>query len=547
MPHDFPEPESSSELLTNQEMAEADRLAIAAGIPGPFLMEQAGAAIAQEALRLVSFTSGRIAVFCGPGNNGGDGFVAALLLAARGLAVELGLLGRRDSLRGDAASAAKAWSGPVLALEKISLDEADLAIDALFGAGLARDLDGAAKEAVLRLNGWSERTGRPILAVDVPSGIDGSSGAIRGAAIKARRTVTFFRRKPGHLLLPGRILCGETFVAQIGIGAKVLEEIKPKTFVNGPGVWGGHFAAPRVDGHKYSRGHAVVMSGSLAYTGAARLAARGALRVGAGLVTVATPREALPVHAAALTAIMTRVCDDPGELFKLLEDRRKNALVMGPGLGVGEATAVLVEAALAAGRADDAPRRAIVLDADALTSFSGNAARLAKAIHASGAPVVLTPHEGEFARLFGHLAHESEAWRALNLAPDLFEAQLQGLGASSKLERVRAAADLMGAVVLLKGPDTVVAHPDGRATIAEDLPPWLATAGSGDVLAGMIGGLLAQSMPAFEAASAAVWLHGAAARHFGPGLIAEDIPESLPPVLRALFASGMAPPDAVKV
>jgi hydroxyethylthiazole kinase-like uncharacterized protein yjeF len=530
-------------LLTNSEMAEADRLTIAGGTPGALLMEQAGAAVASEAA-LLAPRNGRIAVFCGPGNNGGDGFVAARLLAAQGFPVELGLLGARDHLQGDAALAAWNWTGDIYRIEDIDLDAADLAIDALFGAGLARDLDGPAKTVVLRLNEWTWRTKRPILAVDVPSGIDGSSGQIRGAAINAARTVTFFRRKPGHVLLPGRTHCGGTAVADIGIDARVLPAIAPKTFANGPALWRESFPIPCVNGHKYARGHAMVVSGGLAHTGAARLAARGALRGGAGLVTVATPSEALCVHAAALTAIMTRVCDGPDDLTKLLADRRKNALVMGPGLGVGENTRALVRAALNNDGDSGAPPRAVVLDADALTSFADDAYGLARLIRRSGKAVALTPHDGEFARLFGEVSIDDESrWARLVPNRQTVPSLLAALHSASKLDRARAAAALSGAAVILKGPDTVAAHPDGFASIAEDLPPWLATAGSGDVLAGITGGLLAQAMPLFEAASAAVWLHGAAARHFGFGLIAEDIPENLPPVLQALFADGILQAD----
>ena len=531
-------------LLTDAEMAEADRLTIAGGTPGSALMEQAGAAVASEAARLAPRNS-RIAIFCGPGNNGGDGFVAARLIARQGFAVQLGLLGAREGLQDDAALAAGSWTGDVRTIEEVDLEAADLAIDALFGAGLARDLDGPAKAVVLRLNEWTERTKRPILAVDVPSGIDGSSGQIRGAAINATRTITFFRRKPGHLLLPGRIRCGGTAVADIGIPDTVLATISPKTFVNGPALWSRSFPIPRVDGHKYSRGHALVLSGGLAHTGAARLAARGALRAGAGLVTIATPREALGAHAAALTAIMTRVCDNADGLTSLLADRRKNTLVMGPGLGVGEKTRALVRAALNADGESGALPRAVVLDADALTSFEDNALGLAQMIRRQGRGVVLTPHDGEFARLFGHAGQNDQSqWLGLDMSEQVLLSHFDGLHSKSKLDRARAAAALSGAVMVLKGPDTVVADPNGLATIAEDLPPWLATAGSGDVLAGIAGGLLAQSMPPFEAASAAVWLHGAAARHFGPGLIAEDIPENLPPVLRALFADGFLQCDS---
>jgi hydroxyethylthiazole kinase-like uncharacterized protein yjeF len=290
-------------------------------------------------------------------------------------------------------------------------------------------------------------------------------------------------------------------------------------------LWGARFPRPHIDGHKYKRGHALVLSGGLAHTGAARLAARGALRAGAGLVTVATPTEALAAHAAALTAIMTRVCDSADDLAALLSDKRKNVVIMGPGLGVGTSTRQLVLTALAQPDAPDEPRT-IVLDADALTSFAGEAMKLADAIKAAGKAVVLTPHDGEFAQLFA--TKEGE----LSDHP-----QMEQLTSPSKLDRARAGAALMGAVLLLKGADTVVADPDGRASVNHGAPPWLATAGSGDVLAGMIGGLLAQAMPAFEAASAGAWLHAAAARDFGPGLIAEDIPERLPPVLRHLLES----------
>jgi hydroxyethylthiazole kinase-like uncharacterized protein yjeF len=521
-------------LLTNLEMSVADRLTIETGTPGSFLMEQAGAAVAREAERLLG-KLGRVVVFCGPGNNGGDGFVAARLLAARGHLVEVGLLGKAEALHGDARRAAEAWPGVILPVDDLLLDRTDLVIDALFGAGLTRDLDGHAAAIVTRLVEFTRGQRKPVLAVDVPSGIDGSTGAVRGIAVEATCSVTFFCRKPGHMLLPGRLHCGETIVADIGIPHSVLSTVAPKTFANNPAAWKDVFPVPRIDGHKYTRGHALVVSGGLAHTGAARLAARGALRAGAGLVTVATPTEALAVHAAALTAIMTRTCDGPADLATILADRRKNALVMGPGLGTGEATRALFSAALESDDGGTLPPRAIVLDADALTSFQGDVFALSHAIKASGAPLVLTPHEGEFSRLFsGSITADADLWQAFDLLPEALPIHVAHLGSESKLERARAAAALTGAVVLLKGPDTVVAHPTGRATISEDLPPWLATAGSGDVLAGMIGGLLAQSVPAFEAANAAVWLHAAAAREFGPGLIAEDIPEMLPRVLRAM-------------
>ncbi|HEY1735218.1 MAG TPA: NAD(P)H-hydrate dehydratase [Methylovirgula sp.] len=511
------------ELLSTAEMAEADKAAIRSGIPGAVLMQHAGAAVAKSALRLLMarrVRAGKVAIFCGPGNNGGDGFVAAQQLKTEGCQVSLGLLGKLDDLKGDAAQAARAWTGPCAAFHDVSLDDVDLVIAAIFGAGLARDIEGEARATILRLNEWTRRTHKPIVAVDVPSGIDGTTGKIRGVAIEATQTVTFFRLKPGHLLLPGRNRSGEIVLADIGIPDQVLDAIAPKTFINRPPLWAEQFPRLQLEGNKYGRGHAVVVSGPLVSTGAARLAARGALRAGAGLVTVATPAAALAVLAAALEAVMTRVCDGSAEFFELLSDARKNAVIMGPGMGVSAATAAMAATALA--RQSGKQPRSVVLDADALTSFAGNVMQLATAIHSFGGQVVITPHDGEFARLFdvekdAELGHLSQA---------------DALASSSKLERARAAAAVLGAVVILKGADTVVASPDGRASIGCDAPPWLATAGAGDVLAGMTGGLLAQSMPAFEAASAAVWMHGEAARLFGPGLIAEDIPESLPSVLR---------------
>jgi hydroxyethylthiazole kinase-like uncharacterized protein yjeF len=330
-----------------------------------------------------------------------------------------------------------------------------------------------------------------------------------GAAINAEQTVTFFRKKPAHLLMPGRAHCGKIAVAPIGIPDTVLARIQPRTFENVPGLWRDKFAIPRTQGHKYDRGHAVVVSGPSWSTGAARLASRGALRAGAGLVTIASPHEALAINAAANLAIMVRPVDGATELARFLQDRRLNALAIGPGLGVSEATCELVLAALDG-------ERAVVLDADAITSFATAPQRLAAAVEQRAEKAtIFTPHEGEFSRYFHGLDEDTKA--------------------GSKLERARRAAERVGAVVVLKGPDTVVAAPNGRASIAGNAPAFLATAGAGDVLTGITAGLVAQGMSAFEAASAAVWLHGEAARVFGIGLIAEDLPEQLPSVYRALF------------
>jgi ADP-dependent NAD(P)H-hydrate dehydratase / NAD(P)H-hydrate epimerase len=491
------------EVLTTTEMERADRLAIAAGTPGFSLMLSAGQAVASVAMDLVE--EGPILVIAGPGNNGGDGFVAAAELAARGRDVSVILLCERDHLQGDAASAARGWKYPVLPFNPQAIGRPALIIDALFGAGLDRPVKGEPFDMIEAINA----NGAPVLAVDLPSGINGTTGAVMGTAVQAEETVTFFRPKPAHLLLPGRVHCGRVRVADIGIDANVLLEIAPRTFENVPSSWKEPYPVPTVAGHKYSRGHVVAVSGGVAATGAARLSARGALRAGAGLVTLASPRDALAVNASALTAVMVRPIDTVVEFAELLNEKRLNAYVIGPGAGISERTRDFVLTALAA-------KRSIVLDADALTSFAGHPEQLFEAIKRAQDPqVVLTPHEGEFPRLFSDLSNKNPG--------------------RSKLERVRDAAERSGAVVLLKGPDTTVASPDGRATIAANAPPWLATAGAGDVLSGMIAGLLGQGVPAFEAASMAVWMHGEAAREAGPGLIAEDLPETLPAVTRRLY------------
>ncbi|HLH92125.1 MAG TPA: NAD(P)H-hydrate dehydratase [Xanthobacteraceae bacterium] len=492
------------ELLTTAEMADADRLTIASGTAGIDLMEAAGRAVADSVTQRHPPGS-RVVVVAGPGNNGGDGFVAARLLADRGYRVRMLLQGGRGRLKGDAAQAAQRWQGTVEAAQPDVLADADVIIDALFGAGLDRAVEGASRALIEVMNG----SGAAILAVDLPSGINGTSGAVMGCAVRASRTVTFFRRKPGHLLLPGRLHCGPVEVADIGIRPDVLTRIRPQVFLDDPALWRAELPWPRLDSHKYARGHAVVVSGGAITTGAARLAARAALRAGAGLVTIASPREAFATHAATNTAVMVRPVDGAGELATFLCDPRLNTVVLGPGGGAGPALCEQVRAALAG-------PRAVVLDADALTSFADAPAALFAAIARRDQSTVLTPHEGEFARLFKSIA--------------------QATGAKSKLDRARAAAVASGAVVILKGADTVIAEPSGRAAINANAPPWLASAGTGDVLGGFVAGLLAQHMPAFEAACAAVWLHGEAAAQVGVGMISEDLSDALPPVLRRLLA-----------
>lgn len=489
--------ESPSEIITVAEMYAADRFAAEHGVPTLTLMEHAGRAVVAAIFRRYAKRRPTV-ILCGPGNNGGDGLVVARLLKARGWTVKVALHGDPRALKGDAATQLERWDEPVLPLTPTVLRGAKLVVDALYGAGLSRPLEGAARDTVTALNHHPA----DVIAIDVPSGVHGDLGrAYDGLAVEADATVTFFRMKPAHVLMPGRLQCGDVTLADIGIPEAALDAIKPQIFQNGPALWGKAFPKPDPAAHKYARGHAVVVSGPRHATGAARLAARGALRIGAGLVSVASPPEAVAVNAAHLTAIMVKPFESDEGLAQLLADQRYNAVAVGPGVGVGEATKGLVRIAL---------NKQCVLDADALTSFQGDPDWL---FHRLRPDNVLTPHEGEFERLF----------------PGVLKAS------ASRIDAVRQAAVAAGCIVLLKGPDTAVASPDGRVSINANAPPWLATAGSGDVLAGFILGLLAQRMEPFLAASAAVWLHGAAAEAFGPGLIAEDLPEQMPALLRRLY------------
>ena len=484
-------------LLRVAQMAEADRLTIVAGTPGATLMQNAGEAVAQEIMQ--RWSPCRVCVLCGPGNNGGDGFVVACVLAAADWPVRIALLGPSDRLTGDAKIHAARWAGPIEVLAPAAIADAELVVDAVFGSGLNRALD----ENVALTLAAAGRRGVPLIAVDVPSGVMGDSGESRGAPA-AQCTVTFARKKPCHVLLPGRDLAGDVVVADIGTPSSVLDGIAIDTWENDPALWQRELPRPASGGNKYSRGHALLVGG-YPMTGAARMAARAAARAGAGLTSIAVPDIALPIYAGALTSIMVHPLSRPEDLTQLLDDSRYTALLIGPGAGVNEATRARAHAMLLT-------HRAVLLDADAISVFADRLDELAAAIHG---PCILTPHEGEFARLFGG-------------------AVIGAAGGGDKLSRARAAARTSGAIIVLKGSDTVIAAPDGRAIVNSNAPANLATAGSGDVLSGMILGLLAQGMDGFLAAAAGVWLHGAAAGDFGPGLLAEDLPDLLPGVLRRL-------------
>ena len=472
------------ELFSPAAMAEADRRTIAGGRAGITLMETAGAAVAARVRDL--WDGGAIAVLCGPGNNGGDGFVAGRVLAEWGFEVRLFLRGDVAGLKGDAAIAAERWDRPVAPLGEPALDGVGVVVDALFGAGLTRAL--AADVAA-----WADASAEAsvkVVAVDLPSGVNGANGRVEGTAFRAVETVTFARAKPGHLLLPGAEHRGHLTIADIGLDAGALaaahRDAQAPVWCNLPALWADVRRAPAAGDHKYRRGHANIVAGGIETGGAARLAARAALTGGAGLVTLLCPPAALSTNTARLDAVMVRrLADD--DVGPWLEDERRNAWLLGPGGGVGPALRAKVEAVLGHGRA-------AVLDADALTSFAGDVEGLARAVRG---PVVLTPHAGEAARL---------------ASPS-----------GDKLADARALAADTCAVVLLKGYDTVVAAPDGRAAIAVNGCPALATAGAGDVLAGLVTAQLAQGLAAFDAAAVAVWLHNEAARARPHGLTADQL------------------------
>jgi hydroxyethylthiazole kinase-like uncharacterized protein yjeF len=471
-------------LLAPADVARLDHLAIAAGTPGSVLMERAGTAVVRAIQ--ARFARRPVIVLCGPGNNGGDGWVVARLLKQAGWPVEAVSLVDPASLQGDAAGAFAAWQAPWHPVEAALDRTAGLWVDALFGAGLARDVAGPAGALIEHVLAQ----GAPVVAIDIPSGIDGATGLVRGHALRAALTVTFVRKKPGLVLLPGRLHAGEIVVADIGIGAGELDQVAGRVRINQPSLW--RHLLPRRDAlsHKYRFGHAVVVGGPATATGAARLTAMAALRIGAGVVSVACDPDALPLYAGESADLITVPVADEAAFDRLLADKRRNAVAIGPAAGVTDRTGTRILRLFESGRR-------LVLDADALTSIAPCTGRLP-----ARGDVVLTPHEGEFHRLF----------------PDL---------TGARIERARQAAAISGAVLVLKGGDTIVAAPDGRLAILDLAAPALATAGAGDVLAGAILGLLAQHMPAYEAAAAAVRLHAEAGAALGPGMISADLPRTI--------------------
>ncbi|TLX12444.1 NAD(P)H-hydrate dehydratase [Rhizobium sp. MHM7A] len=482
-------------LVTPAEMSAIDAAAAASGIDSFSLMERAGAAAAAAALRLYPGAL-RFVALCGPGNNGGDAYVAARHLRESGATVALFHLGDPAKLKGDAA---RARAGCLLEGQEIGLyrpQDGDVVIDGLFGAGLGRAVPADVADLINRV----AEAGIAVLAIDLPSGLDGRTGKVLGAAFRACNTITFMTRKPGHLLMPGRELCGELEVFDIGIPARIIgAEAGGAIAENTPDAWKGVLPAEQLETHKYKRGHLVVFSGDADKTGAARMSAISGLKAGAGLVTIAASGAAMAANAAHLTAVMLHAVEDEADLAEWLSDKRLQTFVLGPGFGIG---------ARARGFVSALADRRLVLDADGISSFKDDPQQLFGLFR--GEPrLVLTPHEGEFSRLF----------------PDIGDDENLG-----KVDKAAAAARRANAAIVYKGADTVIASPDGRALINTNAPAWLATAGSGDVLAGIIGGLLAQGLPAFEAAAAGVWLHGETAHRAGKGLTAEDLAAAVLPL-----------------
>ena len=488
------------ELINPAQMSVADRLTIEAGVPGIRLMQNAGHAVATT-IQNDFPDADKILILCGTGNNGGDGFVVARLLQDAGLAVKVYICGDITRIRRDAELALARLNRDEILTNLPDFNGYDLLVDGLLGAGLDRDVSGEFAQLIIKVNDSC----KPVVAIDLPSGIDGNSGAIRGIAVKATSCVTFFRYKPGHLLMPGSEHCGKNSLHQIGIESSILSQIEIVAIQNTKSFWSEKFPSITRSSHKYTRGHTLVISGPIETAGAARLAASASLRTGSGLVTIACDEDTLPVHASQVTSVMLKKADSIDDLSVVLNDQRFNSVVLGPGMPSQTGTRDLVRAVLS-------HNRFTVLDAGALSCFATEPKILFDAIKKHDADVVLTPHDGEFTRIF---PYES-------CAP-------------SKIDRAKQAAIASGAIILLKGPDTVIASPDGHVSISVNAPPWLATAGSGDVLAGMIAGLLAQGMPVFEAANAATWLHGEAARVLGPAMISSELDEGLKQVLKTFI------------
>lgn len=480
------------EVLTNSQMAEADKLTIEGGYAGYDLMCNAGESFVDTIVQSMVFD--HCFILCGPGNNGGDGFVIAKLLRDKGCMVTVASLVAVDQFKGDAAKAAQEWGQDVVLFKDVTgIADHALVIDAVFGTGFSRSLD----EDVIRIFDLVRDGGHSVVAVDIPSGVDGNTGQADPHTLEADMSVTFFRKKLGHVLMPGMALCGDVNIRDIGIADDVVATTGWSVHENEPELWQDSLPFPSIDQHKYHRGHVVVLGGDH-LTGAARLASEAAMRSGAGLCTIVSSAEATPIYRSGAAHVMVESFEARKDFAAHIKDERRNAIIIGPGAGLDDVKELqkIVLAALAT-------KKAIVLDADALSCFEGQADKLFKALHEQA---VLTPHEGEFTKLFG---------------------ELEG----SKVERAGKAAEMTGAVILLKGPDTIIAGSNNVPVVNNHASPYLATGGSGDVLAGMIGGFLAQGVDPFDAACIASWMHGEASLQLGAGMVSSDLIEIIPDIL----------------
>lgn len=474
-------------VLPTVKIQELERQVIEGGSSVVELMDRAASGIVEEILS--HFTVRPTLILCGPGNNGGDAYAVALKLIEKGWPVEA------MDIVGSSSEAAqhykRLYKKPFLPFSTHDLDHFDLLIDGIFGIGLKRELPQEIQAFIHNVN--VRRI--PVVSIDMPTGVDSDTGDVRGASLHAKLTITFNYRKPAHLLYPGKLSCGDVILKDIGLG----QSPNPNILVNHPELWFDDFPIPNPLDHKYHRGHALLLGGE-EYTGATQLASLAARRAGAGLVSIACSEKTHSIYALSAPGTLTKIVRDSKGWVEVLKDVRKNAFLLGPGL---EPTAVARERVLAA----LATKRPVILDAGALNAFAPeNIKTLFSACHDQ---VIFTPHEGEFKEIFGSLG-------------------------GSKIERTLQAARQSGAMIYLKGADSVIASPAGQILLQENAPPWLATAGTGDVLAGMILGFLAQGVKPLQACGVASWVHGESAQQAGFGMIAEDLLDHLQEALQGI-------------
>ncbi len=499
-----------NKLLLNKETAYLiDKMAVDEGVSLSDLMETAGKRSAEiiinEIVPKIKNFNKKIYVICGPGNNGGDGFVVARYLKEEGISIRILSLNSEKELNNVVMQKLKDLDTELENIGEISFSEADVVVDAIFGVGINRPVNKNYVKVFREIN----KESKLIVSLDIPSGVDTDTGLLMPEAIKADHTITFVYPKLGHYLLPAKKYVGNIHVVDIGIPINVNSKIENGYMfhLNSPDYWISDFKWPAEDDHKYKRGHVLVQSGPESSTGAARLAAISALRIGAGAVTLSSSREALNVNATHLTSVMIKEINNSEEFFNFLDQKKINSLIIGPGCGVNQFTKELTLNALNY-------KISLILDADAISSFEEESVDFIKALEYSKADVIITPHEGEFNKIFGNLK-------------------------GSKIERTKSAAIKSKSTVILKGNDTVIASPDGEVIISDKTSPFLATAGSGDVLSGICGGLTAQGMKSFKAACAAQWIHSSIGLIAGPGLIAEDmisiIKDDVPDILMRIY------------